>query len=166
MTGGLPNPLDADGFHRVPDFDTVNSLFTTVVEPGPSLSTNPLVNAQQFPQLVPGLRSGLQAAVGSSHLGVVSNVSPGLRQITENVGACLYWCHTNQGQVYCCEDDRQNPHVPIPKPGKCPDTYNSAGLQTCRIDVECPGADKCCIDPNSVQQRACVAPIPLEKLKQ
>ncbi|CAL4136384.1 unnamed protein product, partial [Meganyctiphanes norvegica] len=149
----LAKALDANGFHRVPDYENVQSLFQQKVESGPSLSTNPLVDASNFPALVPGLRSGLQAAVGSSQLGVVSNVSPNLRLLTEPIGACYYWCHTNQGQVYCCESDSQNPYVPIPKPGKCPATCpnNNGGSNYCRLDVDCLGGQKCCINPCSVQ---------------
>ena len=160
--------LDANGFHRVPDYEQVQSLFTQKVESGPSLSTNPLVDASNFPALIPGVRNGLQAAVGSSQLGVVSNVSPTLRLLTEPIGACYYWCRTNQGQVYCCESDSQNPYVPIPKPGKCPatcpDSSEESG-ESCRLDVDCSGAQKCCINPCSVQERVCRGPIPLEELK-
>merc|ERR1712179_68361 len=73
---------DSSGFVRVPDYEAVQDLFSQKVEPGPSLSTNPLVDASNFPALVPGLRAGIQAAVGSSQLGVVSNVASNLRLLT------------------------------------------------------------------------------------
>ncbi|CAL4213259.1 unnamed protein product [Meganyctiphanes norvegica] len=171
MSGfSLSLSLDANGFHRVPDYEPVQDLFKQRVTAGESLSTNPLVSADKFPNLIEGLRAGVQAAVGASQLGVVSNVGANLRELTEPIGACLYWCRTNQGQVYCCESDTQNPNVPIPKPGKCPaecpnEVDQGGDGPSCRLDVECSGGQKCCINPCDVQTRVCRDPVPLEELK-
>ncbi|KAK7066981.1 hypothetical protein SK128_004326 [Halocaridina rubra] len=150
-------------FVRVPDFEPVQDLFTAKVVPGPSLSTSPGFDAAllESAAIMPGLRSGLQAAVGSSQLGVVSNVAPELRALTFDIGTCYYWCRTNEGQPYCCESDTQNPHVPLIKTGKCPATCPAQEDKPCRLDSDCQVGDKCCINPCSPQERVCRAPAPL-----
>merc|ERR1712105_466964 len=151
-------------FVRVPDFDPVQELFTAKVIPGPSVSTSPGFDARllQTSAIMPGLRGGLQATVGSAQLGVVSNVDPALRRLTFDIGTCYYWCRTNEGQPYCCESDTQNPHVPIIKTGKCPATCPALGSATaCRLDTDCTVGNKCCINPCSPQERVCRSPAAL-----
>ncbi|KAF2357961.1 WAP-type 'four-disulfide core' domain [Trinorchestia longiramus] len=67
---------------------------------------------------------------------------------------CSYWCKTNTGQRYCCEEG-PSPGKPFTKPGTCPRSrdvcpaYAAQGGHSpnvCSNDGACPGNQKCCFD--------------------
>ncbi|KAK7066978.1 hypothetical protein SK128_004323 [Halocaridina rubra] len=149
----------------VPVFRTVDELFQPFGKPDPHLSTDPGFDPSIVPEFQPGLGIGLQRAAGSAQLGVVANVSPQLQAITKQTGSCTSWCRTNQGQVYCCENDIVSPNLPIIKTGRCPPRAPGCGaevgaVEQCFSDRHCSGSAKCCYDPCR-NHRICSEPVPL-----
>merc|ERR1712179_345862 len=83
--------------------------------------------------------------------------------------SCRRWCHTPQGQAYCCEGANEPISAAVTKQGQCPPVRPSCPPtrfgqppRTCSSDGGCGGYDKCCFD-TCLQHHTCKPPIGLGK---
>lgn len=77
---------------------------------------------------------------------------------------CRYWCKTDLGAYYCCENGRKQPGIIATKPGSCPPVRATCPRfrppTTCSNDGSCRGIDKCCFD-KCLGEHVCKAPLPI-----
>ncbi|KAA0200681.1 hypothetical protein HAZT_HAZT004121 [Hyalella azteca] len=128
------------------------------------LSLFPLVLSSDLPSAVASTGDVVPAAVLASdpnlirhgHASYQFTTQPPTRAIwVPAIRSCRYWCRTPDFKYYCCPTGwpttSTTTTVSPVKPGLCPPVRPVCPRifgppNPCKVDINCPGADKCCYD--------------------